>query len=163
MAREVWMDLTGDDACYDPFPSFHLSGSSALAWLGFPGGRVVLRDGFKTRLFWEEVRAFGCTDDSLDPGDDELADRPAPRADDLDNPLRLVTGAPVVARVDEFKSRFGVQMRTAYSSGETGMPLYAGTECDGRPRVHREMGRPPGYRGAGGRRARLRGAARPGR
>ena len=75
---EAWMDLTGDDAYYDPFPTFHLSGLIPLAWLGFPGGRVVLRDGFKTRLFWEEVRAFGCTRDSLDPGDDELADRPAP-------------------------------------------------------------------------------------
>ncbi len=126
--EEVWMDLTGDDACYDPFPCFHLSGLSALGWMAFPGGRVVLRDGFKTRLFWEEVRAFGCTMTALIPVMmNWLLDQP-PRADDLDNPLRVVAGAPVVSRVDEFKSRFGVQMRTVYSSGETGMPLYAGPD-----------------------------------
>jgi carnitine-CoA ligase len=125
---EAWVDLTADDVYYDPFPTFHLSGLIPLAWAGFPGGRVVLRDGFKTQLFWQEVRTFGCTVTALIPVMmNWLVDQP-PRPDDLDNPLRFVTGAPVIGRVEEFKSRFGVQMRTAYSSGETGMPLYAGPD-----------------------------------
>jgi crotonobetaine/carnitine-CoA ligase len=100
-----------------------------LAWLGFPGGRVVLRrDGFKTQHFWDDVRTHGCTTTALLPVMmNWLIDRPA-RDDDRDNPLRFVAGAPVVPRVDEFKSRFGVQMRTNFGNTEVGTPLYAGPD-----------------------------------
>jgi carnitine-CoA ligase len=124
----VWLDVTGDDICYDPFPVFHLSGLLPMAWLGFPGGQVVLRDGFKTQCFWDDVRAFRCTMTCLIPAMmNWLIDEP-PRADDVDNPLRVVAGAPVVSRIEHFKERFGILMRTCYSSGESGMPLYAGPD-----------------------------------
>jgi carnitine-CoA ligase len=54
-----------------------------------------------------------------------LLDQPA-RPDDLDNPLRSVAIGPVIARVDEFKRRFGVQVRTKFGNTEVGTPLYAG-------------------------------------
>jgi crotonobetaine/carnitine-CoA ligase len=124
----AWLDLTEHDVCYDPFPMFHLSGLLPLAWLGFPGGQVVLRDSFKTKPYWDDVRKFGCTMTCLIPAMmNWLIDEP-PKPDDFDNPLRAVAGAPVVPRVEQFKQRFGIQMRTAYSSGESGMPLYAGPD-----------------------------------
>ena len=61
-----------------------------------------------------------------------LLDQP-PRPDDLDNPLRWVAGAPVVPRIDEFKARFGVAMRTQYGNTETGTALYAGPDVSADP------------------------------
>jgi crotonobetaine/carnitine-CoA ligase len=124
----AWIDLGADDVYYAPFPVFHLSGLGPLAWLGFVGGQVILRESFKTQYFWDDVRKFGCTATALIPAMmNWLLDQPA-RDDDLDNPLRLVYGAPVVPRVDVFKERFGVQMGTVYSTTEVGMALLAGRD-----------------------------------
>ncbi|HXY93843.1 MAG TPA: AMP-binding protein [Acidimicrobiia bacterium] len=126
--NHAWIDVTGDDVFYCAFPVFHLSGMLPLAWLGFPGGQVVLRDSFKTRRFWADVRQFGCTTTALIPAMmNWLIDEPA-RADDVDNPLRFVNGAPVVPRVDDFKQRFGVEMRTLFGNTEIGTPLFAGPD-----------------------------------
>ncbi len=123
-----WVGLTGDDVYYCPFPVFHLSGMLPLAWLGFPGGQVVLRESFKTDEVWADVRRFGCTTTALIPAMmNWLIDQPV-RDDDLDKPLRFVNGAPVVPRVDEFRRRFGVQMRTQYGGTETGTVLAAGPD-----------------------------------
>jgi crotonobetaine/carnitine-CoA ligase len=112
----AWLDLGPDDIYYSPFPVFHLSGLCPMAWLGFPGGQVVLRESFKTPQFWDDVRGFGCTATALIPVMMNWLLDQAPRPDDLDNPVRVVSGAPVVPRVDQFKERFGVQIRTVYST-----------------------------------------------
>ncbi len=126
--NEAWIEVTGDDVYYCPFPVFHMSGMLPLAWLGFPGGQVVLRESFKTQHFWEDVRKFGCTTTALIPAMmNWLIDEPA-RDDDLDNSLRFVNGAPVVPRVEQFKQRFGVQMRTVFGNTEIGTPLVAGPD-----------------------------------
>jgi crotonobetaine/carnitine-CoA ligase len=131
--NELWIDMSGDDVYYCPFPVFHLSGMLPLAWLGFPGGQVVLRESFKTTAFWGDVRTFGCTATALIPAMmNWLIDQP-PKDDDLDNPLRHVAGAPVVPRVDEFKARFGTTMRTTFGNTEVGTPLVAGPDVSADP------------------------------
>jgi crotonobetaine/carnitine-CoA ligase len=126
--NDCWIDMAGDDVYYCPFPVFHLSGMLPLAWLGFPGGQVVVRDSFKTQSFWADVRQFGCTVTALIPAMmNWLLDQP-PESDDIDNPLRYVAGAPVVPRVEDFKKRFGVTMRTNFGNTEVGTPLYAGPD-----------------------------------
>ena len=126
--NDSWIDMSADDVYYCAFPVFHLSGMLPLAWLGFPGGQVVLRDSFKTQHFWDDVRTYGCTITALIPAMmNWLLDQP-PRPDDLDNPLRYVAGAPVVPRVEDFKKRFGVIMRTNFGNTEIGTPLYAGPD-----------------------------------
>lgn len=126
--NDMWIDMSGDDIYYCPFPVFHMSGMLPLAWLGFPGGQVVLRDSFKTGPFWDDVRKYGCTATALIPAMMTwLIDQPE-RPDDLDNPLKYVGGAPVIARADEFKARFGIKMRTTFGGTEIGTPLYAGPD-----------------------------------
>jgi crotonobetaine/carnitine-CoA ligase len=121
-------ELDGDDVYYCGFPVFHMSGMLPLAWVGFPGGQVVLRESFKTQRFWADVRSFGCTTTALIPAMmNWLIDQPE-RDDDIDNTLRFVNGAPVVPRVEEFKRRFGVQMRTVFGNTEIGTPLVAGSD-----------------------------------
>ena len=126
--NEAWIDLTGDDVYYCSFPVFHMSGMLPLAWVGFPGGQVVLRESFKTQHFWEDVRKFGCTTTALIPAMmNWLIDEP--RATTISTTrLRFVNGAPVVPRVEEFKSRFGVQMRTVFGNTEIGTPLCIGPD-----------------------------------
>ncbi len=129
--NQLWLDMSPDDVYYCPFPVFHMSGMLPLAWLGFPGGQVVLRDAFKTGAFWDDVRAYGCTATALIPAMmNWLIDQPS-RPDDLDNPLRHVAGAPVVARIDHFKARFGTTMRTTFGGTEIGTPLYTGPDVTG--------------------------------
>jgi acyl-CoA synthetase (AMP-forming)/AMP-acid ligase II len=119
--NEMWLYMAPDDVYYCPFPVFHMSGMLPLAWLGFPGGQVVLRHSFKTSAFWGDVRAYGCTATALIPAMmNWLIDSPE-RPDDLDNPLRYVGGAPVVPRVDQFEARFGVKMRTTFGGSSTSM------------------------------------------
>jgi carnitine-CoA ligase len=126
--NEMWLDMTGDDVYYCPFPAFHLSGMLPLAWLGFPGGQVILRESFKTEPFWDDIRTFNCTATALIPAMmNWLIDQP-PRPDDADNKLRAVAGAPVVPRIEEFKKRFGTMMRTTFGNTEAGTPLYAGPD-----------------------------------
>jgi crotonobetaine/carnitine-CoA ligase len=139
----TWTDLTGDDAYYCPFPVFHLSGMVPLAWLGAVGGRVVLRESFKTQSFWEDVRRHRCTATSLIPAMmNWLLDQPA-RPDDLDNPLRYVSGAPVIPRIEEFKARFGITMRTTYGNTECGTVFFNGPDLTER---YQSMGPvAPGY------------------
>ena len=124
----LFIDMTGEDIFYCPFPVFHVSALSPLAWFGFPGGQVVLRESFKTQFFWDDVRTFDCTVAALIPAMmNWLLDQP-PRPEDADNRLRYVAGAPVVPRIEEFKARFGVKMRTNFGTTEVGVPLYAGPD-----------------------------------
>jgi carnitine-CoA ligase len=126
--NETWMDLTGDDVFYCPFPVFHLSGMLPVAHLAFPGAQVVLRESFKTNDYWKDVREFGCTATALIPAMmNWLLDQP-PQPDDRDNPLRYVAGAPVIPRIEEFKARFGIKMRTVFGNTEVGTPLFAGPD-----------------------------------
>jgi len=141
---ELWMTMTSDDVHYCPFPVFHLSGMAPLAWLGFPGGQVVLRESFKTQAFWDDVRKYGCTVAAIIPVMMTwLLDQPA-RPDDLDNPLRSVAIGPVIPGVDEFKRRFGVQVRTKFGNTEVGTPLYAGPDVSA-DRASNGLWVAPGY------------------
>jgi carnitine-CoA ligase len=124
----TWMDLTSDDVWYCPYPVFHLSGMLPVAHLAFPGAQVVLRESFKTTEYWKDIREFGCTATALIPAMmNWLLDQPE-GPDDLDNPLRYVAGAPVIPRIEQFKARFGIRMRTVFGNTEVGTPLYAGPD-----------------------------------
>ena len=117
-----------------------------------PAARSCCGTSFKTQHFWDDVRRFGCTTTALIPAMmNWLLDQP-PRDDDLDNPLRFVNGAPVVPRVEQFKARFGVQMRTVFGNTEIGTPLVAGPDVSADRESTGQMGR-TGLRGQGRRRA----------
>jgi crotonobetaine/carnitine-CoA ligase len=142
--NETWIDMTGHDVYYCPFPVFHLSGLLPLAWFGFPGGRIVLRESFRTQDFWADIRSSGCTVTALIPAMmNWLLDQPR-QPDDLDNPLRYVAGAPVVPRIEEFKERFGIQMRTQFGNTEVGTALYAGPDVSFEPESNAKLVT-PGY------------------
>ena len=55
-------DMQSDDIMYDCLPLFHsVGGVVAPISVLLAGGRVVLREGFSARRFWDDVRTEGCT------------------------------------------------------------------------------------------------------
>ena len=112
-----------------PVPGVPHVGAPAAGLVRLPGrpGRAARRRS-RPRTSGTTCARYGCTVTALIPAMmNWLLDQP-PRPDDLDNPLRWVAGAPVVPRVDEFKARFGIAMRTQYGNTEIGTPLYAGPD-----------------------------------
>ena len=121
--------MSGDDVYYCPFPVFHLSGMLPLAWLGFPGGQVVLRDSFKTQFFWDDIRSFGLHGHRPDPGDDELAARPAASAGRPGQPPALRRRGPGrVPRSRSSRSASAYRCGRNFGNTEVGTPLYAGPD-----------------------------------
>jgi crotonobetaine/carnitine-CoA ligase len=91
------------------------------------GGRVVLRERFSASTFFDDVRRHGCTTTTVQPA---LVLATPERADDLDNPLRIVFGShnPTMSR--RFADRFGVLVIDAYGSTEAGFPIIRRWQCD---------------------------------
>lgn len=109
------------DAAYCCHAIFHVTGRSPLPAMSDAGGKVVLRERFSLREFWNDIRKFDCTTTTafipMLLGLPELDD-------DLDNPLRVVFAAcPPGLQTVRFTERFGVHTVNAYGSTELGFPL----------------------------------------
>ena len=123
-------------------PLFHVGGSRVVNGMLLLGGTVVLLTQFKTDTFWEVIRRHGATACVLIGAVARfLEDQPA-RADDADNPLRLVSMSPLVRDPKAFSRRFGVDVVTSYGMSELSVPIVSAlnpTDPDSCGRVR------PGY------------------
>ena len=82
---------------------------------------VISRRFTKSRL-WDICRRYGCTTFNLLGGMTTAVYSEAPRADDADNPVRLVLSAGMPAAIwEKFARRFGVQIFEFYGAAEGGM------------------------------------------
>jgi carnitine-CoA ligase len=133
-------DTLGEgEAVYCPLPMAHNSGRSCINYAMAVGATFVFRERFSGTSFWNDVRAHDCQAAALvGPMTALLHSLPA-QANDADNPVRSVLCGPLIPQIEEFKSRFGVQMATCYGMTETGACLSTGWDhgpvagC-GRPR-----------------------------
>jgi crotonobetaine/carnitine-CoA ligase len=137
----VWADLTADDVFYSPFPMYHMTGRLTVGHAGIPGGRLVIREAFKTDEFWPDVDRYGCTVTQMIPTMmNWLLDQPPDDADGR-HPLRKTITAPVIPRVEEFERRFNMRVRSCFGMTEIGIALSTGTGLGsdrasaGRPRA----------------------------
>ncbi|HEY2791915.1 MAG TPA: AMP-binding protein [Micromonosporaceae bacterium] len=129
---------TPDDVYYVPLPLFHLSGWYGVLAMAMAGGRVVVRERFKTDAFWADVARFGCTTtlilgamkEWLVAGVDDW-----PATTTLRNALIIPLGS--TGRM--FTDRLGVRVCTMFGMTETGHPIVSGawnpTEAAGCGRV----------------------------
>ncbi|AMN46222.1 hypothetical protein ACG33_03690 [Steroidobacter denitrificans] len=127
----LWADLqetTGShlneqDITYDPFPMFHGGGKSLAQIAIRSGGSVVLREHFRTDAFWEDIKRWECTFTALLPAMAEwLLARP-PHSEDDKSSLRRVGMVPIIPKIEEFKTRFRVQVQTNFGMTEAGVPI----------------------------------------
>ncbi len=113
-----------DPTFYSPWPMFHSSGRTGMAFAACWDGKFILRDRLSATGFWDDVRRFGCTHAHLLGIANFLYVQPE-RPGDADNPLRRVLMNPVIAEYRDFERRFGVVVSTGWGMTEIGFPTAA--------------------------------------
>jgi carnitine-CoA ligase len=114
---------TGDDALYLPFPPNHISSNQWLAGMTIAGGRIVLRDGFKTDTYWSEINRHACTVTLMVGAMALFLLRRNGGDEDVENTLRRVCLVPAIEDRDLLEKRFGVSSYTIYGSTEMGIVM----------------------------------------
>lgn len=117
---EQW-ELKPDDVFYITSPLFHVDATAftLLAAIRL-GTKMVYRPKFSASRYLSDVRTHGATIGILVGAAVTFLFNQPRRADDADNPLRLVTVGPVPDFLDEFEQRFGVKTVTLYGQTEIG-------------------------------------------
>ncbi|MDO7843123.1 AMP-binding protein [Sphingomonas immobilis] len=116
----VWGWASENDTNLACLPLFHITAQ----WIGIynaliAGGSAVLLARFSATTFWDKARQYNCTrTNALGAVAQFLFNQP-PRADDKDHPIRMMGMSPVIADVEAFKARFGIdKVSTGYGSTE---------------------------------------------
>lgn len=122
-----------------PLPLFHIAGRGAFQCTLARRARLVIRDKFRARAVWDDVRRTRCTTMSLVGSLTSLLWSAVPRPDDADHPVRYVLLGPMIPEIEAFEARFGVQVSVAYGQTEIGTPITTGWDhgppsCTGRRR-----------------------------
>lgn len=113
---------------YSPYPVFHVTGKAGFYFAAVFGGPSVIREAFSVADYWADVRncdANGAV--LLGPLAQMLLNQPE-KPDDANNPLLTVVMAPVIADVDAFSRRFGVDVFTTYNMTEINCPIVRSDE-----------------------------------
>ena len=125
-------DRLEDVRLYAPYPVFHITGKGGFYFATVFGGASVIREVFSSADYWDDLRAYDAnTTVLLGPLAQMLLNQPE-RTNDADNPLRTVCMAPVIAEVEAFSRRFGVDVFTTYNMTEINCPIIrADAPCNG--------------------------------
>lgn len=120
-----------DDVSLCTLPLFHIGGQWAAIYNNLiAGGSNVLLPRFSATTFWDDVRRHGCTYTMLLGAMANFLFRQPARPDDAAHPLRRVMMVPVMAQIDAFKARFGIEaVCTAYGLTEGSTVLRAPVGC----------------------------------
>jgi crotonobetaine/carnitine-CoA ligase len=138
----VWPEIGAEDRFMMSLPLSHVAGTSITYAMLQRGGTIVLPGGFSASGFWDEVRRHRATATFIIHGMVSFLLGQDPTDSDPENPLRFVYMGPLT-RVQEFCTRFGVQVYTGF--GMTELPLALRSELN--PTSETTCGRPfnPGY------------------
>lgn len=113
------MAYSAEDRLLTVFPLFH---GNALVWSAlaavWAGARVIIHRRFSASGFWASVRRHGATEVNLLLGAINMLLAQAPRADDADNPIRLVLANVTEPIYREFRARFAVDIVSTWALAE---------------------------------------------
>jgi crotonobetaine/carnitine-CoA ligase len=133
----VWPDVGSEDRFLVSVPLSHVGGTALTYAMLQRGGTVILPGGFDAKGFWNDVRRYGATATFVIHGMVSFLLGQPPSEDDSDNPLRYIYMGPLT-RVQEFATRFGVQIWTGF--GMTELPSALRSELN--PTSETTVGRP---------------------
>lgn len=137
-AKTTYGYMTGEDRMLVNLPMFHVGGIAAVTAAVQCGGSVALFEAFDTRRFWQLVRETQSTVCSgLIGALTSFLMKEPPRPDDADNPLRMVTLAPVNEDTAGLAKRFGFDYLSGFNMTEVSGPLI----CKVNETVMRSCGR----------------------
>jgi crotonobetaine/carnitine-CoA ligase len=115
--------LNEDDCIYTGLSLTHANAQVvSLGMILHAGIRGVISRKFTKSRLWDITRRYGCTFFNLLGGMTTAVYADPPRADDTDNPVRLILSAGMPAAIwDDFSRRFGVQLFEFYGAAEGGL------------------------------------------
>lgn len=119
------LGLTGDDVFYLSMPLFH-SNAIMAGWAPAvaSGGSIVLRRRFSASSFIDDVRRHGATYANYVGKPLSYILATTERANDADNPLRIMYGNEAAPRdISRFERRFGVTVIDGFGSTEGGIAI----------------------------------------
>lgn len=118
-ARAEALGWTQTDRVLCLLPLFHVNALCHMC-VGMlsVGGTIVLTERFSASRFWEEVREYGITTSSLMRTIPQILLSLPEKADDRDNPLRLVVALLAPEMHVRFEERFGLTAVPSYSLTE---------------------------------------------
>ncbi|RYG16522.1 MAG: ATP-dependent acyl-CoA ligase, partial [Caulobacteraceae bacterium] len=130
--------MHGDDRMLVNLPMFHVGGIAAITAAVACGGSVALFEAFDTRRFWDIIRETESTVCSgLIGALTAFLMKEPPKPDDADNPLRMVTLAPITEDTVALAERFGFDYISGFNMTEVSGPLI----CAVNEQVMRSCGR----------------------
>jgi len=143
--RSTYGYMRADDRMVINLPLFHVGGTSSVAGVLAAEGAFAMFERFDTARFWQELRE---TRSTLTCGlIGSMADfllKAEPRADDADNPLRMLTMVPINDNTVALARRFGFDWLSGFNMTEVSVPLVTPVNseiayCCGRPRTGCEV------------------------
>ena len=115
-----------DDRILVNLPMFHVGGTNSVFAALVRGASFVLVQGFDSQQFWNQIRTYRCTTTSgLIGAMTEFLAKAPPEAGERDNPLRIVTLAPVTPQTVTLAERYGFSYLTGFNMTEVSVPLLA--------------------------------------
>jgi crotonobetaine/carnitine-CoA ligase len=112
--------MTPQDRMLVTTPLAHISPISGVMAALYRGASVAILERFSTKDFWSQLRRVGATAvPGLGPAIMEFLLKAPPKADDRDNPLRIVNVRAPNPAVKAFAERFGVDYFASFSMTET--------------------------------------------
>ncbi|HWS74174.1 MAG TPA: AMP-binding protein [Quisquiliibacterium sp.] len=99
-----------DEVTMVTLPLFHIGGQWAGVYKSFiAAATAVVLPRFSATTFWDDVRRYGCTYTLLLGAMANFLYRQPPSPTDRDHSLRRISMVPVIAQLEEFKTRFGIE------------------------------------------------------
>lgn len=118
--------INSDDRMLINLPMFHVGGTTSIYAVLARGASFVLVDGFDSRNFWAQVKGLHCTTTAgLIGVMAEFLAKAEPSPDEKNNPLRMVTLAPVTPQTVKLAERYGFSYLTGFNMTEVSVPLIA--------------------------------------
>jgi crotonobetaine/carnitine-CoA ligase len=110
--------LGSDDIFYSPFPSNHIGQKLFVYRFLETGGKLVLRNGFSAKLFWDDIRKYNCTSSGLLGAMSDFLNKQPVTPSDADNPLKTMFMIPIIKDIKEFKNRFDIKVFSFFNMTE---------------------------------------------
>lgn len=110
--------LGSDDIFYSPFPSNHIGQKLFVYRFLETGGKLVLRNGFSVKSFWNDIRKYHCTSSGLLGAMSDFLNKQPETPEDFNNPLKSIFMIPLIKDIKEFKKRFGIKVFSFFNMTE---------------------------------------------
>ena len=138
-------EFNESDSFYLPSVTYHMAAKGVAYTMALVNGQLVIRDRFSVSSFFADVARFDCTIANMFGASAQLLNATEPSPEDATTPLRHVLMSPLLADIESFMRRFGIEVTTGYGMTEIGPVICSPTGAVSND-THRSCGRlMPGY------------------